>query len=65
MRQWHNRPDSDQPEEVSANLQELYDLWNQKQPQRCGVAHGHEQERHHKLFFALGVSLKDNAKSGN
>jgi hypothetical protein len=33
MRQWHNRPDSDQPEEVSSNLQELYELWSQKQPQ--------------------------------
>jgi hypothetical protein len=33
IRQWHNRPDSDQPDEVSSNLQELYDLWCQKQPQ--------------------------------
>jgi hypothetical protein len=32
IKDWHNRPDSDQPEDVAGNVHELYELWKQKQP---------------------------------
>lgn len=33
IKDWHSRTDSDQPQDVSSNLEQLYELWIQKQAQ--------------------------------
>jgi hypothetical protein len=62
MRQWHNRPDSDQPEEVSGNLQELYDLWIQKQPTNQPMLTVTNQSGTTNYFFAAWRYLNENLK---
>jgi hypothetical protein len=62
MRQWRNRPDSDQPEEVSANLQELYDLWIQKQPRDAAFLTVANKSATTNYFFDTWRRLKDNLK---
>jgi hypothetical protein len=60
MRQWHNRPDSDQQDEVADNLQELYELWSQKQPQDMAVLTVADKSGTTNYFFASWRYLKDN-----
>jgi hypothetical protein len=62
MRQWRNRPDSDQPEEVSANLQELYELWIQKQPQDAALLTVTNKSVTTNYFFDTWRRLKDHFK---
>jgi hypothetical protein len=62
MRQWHNRPDSDQPEEVSGNLQELYELWIQKQPTNQPMLTVTNPSGTTNYFFAAWRYLNENCK---
>ncbi|HEV7923905.1 MAG TPA: hypothetical protein VGR14_01015, partial [Verrucomicrobiae bacterium] len=64
IKQWHNRPDSDQPEEVSANLQELYDLWSQKQAQDQPMLTVTNRSGTTNCFFDIWRHLTDNLKEG-
>jgi hypothetical protein len=62
IKQWHDRPDSDQPEEVSGNLQELYDLWSQQQPQDQPLLTVTNKSGTTNYFFAAWRHLTENLK---
>jgi hypothetical protein len=62
IRQWQNRPDSDQPEEVSGNLQELYELWSHKQPHDQPLLTVNDKSGTTNYFFDTWRLLKENLK---
>jgi GTPase-associated protein 1, N-terminal domain type 2 len=62
IKEWHNKPDSDQPEEVSDNLRELYDLWAQKQPQDQSFLTVTNASGTTNYFFAVWRHLNENLK---
>jgi len=62
IKQWRNKPDSDQPEEVSDNLRELYDLWVQKQPQDQSLLTVTNGSGTTNYFFAVWRQLNENLK---
>ncbi|HTA31160.1 MAG TPA: hypothetical protein VK731_11785, partial [Candidatus Cybelea sp.] len=62
IKQWKDRPDSDQPEEISVNLQELYDLWRQKQPQDQSALTATNKSETTNYFFFAWHQLVENRK---
>jgi hypothetical protein len=64
IKQWHNKPDSDQPEEVSANLQQLYELWSQKQGEDQPRLTVTNKSGTTNCFFDIWRHLTDNLKEG-
>jgi hypothetical protein len=63
IKQWHNLPDSDQPEEVSGNLQDLYELWSLNKPQDKLMLTATNQSVTTNYFFATWRMLNENFKS--
>jgi hypothetical protein len=62
IKDWRNRTDSDQPQELSGTLQELYDLWSQKQPQDQAQLTVTNKSGTTNYFFDTWRHLKDNSK---
>jgi hypothetical protein len=62
IKDWHNRTDFDQPPEVAGNLQELYDLWSQKQPSDQGELTVTNKNVTTNYFFETWRRLQENSK---
>jgi hypothetical protein len=62
IKQWQDRPELDQPDEVSGNLRELYDLWSQKQPQDQPMLTVTNKSGTTNYFFAIWRHLTENRK---
>jgi hypothetical protein len=62
IKQWHDRPDSDQPQEVAGNLHELYQLWTEKQPQDQPVLTVTNKTGITNYFFESWRHLNENLK---
>ncbi len=59
IKQWKDRPDSDQPEAVAGNLQQLYDQWRQNQPQAQPMLLATNKAGTTNYFFFAWRSLTD------
>jgi len=62
IKQWQDRPDSDQPDEVAGNLQLLYELWSQKESQDQPLLTVTNKSGTTNYFFASWRQLAENLK---